>query len=525
MHDGADLTGCDYDVVIFGGAFSGSAAGILLRRWCPAARVLIVERSAEFDRKVGESTSEVAGCFLTRVLGLSGYLAREHITKHGLRMWFTREGNEKLEACSEIGPKWQVRLPTFQLDRSKLDTHLLATAREAGCELIRPAVVRSCELRGEGRQVVELKGEGGTRTIRARWVIDASGKAAFFARQRGTLRPLDGHPTHSMWARFRNVRDLDSPALWDACPEYAAAAPAPRSAATNHLMGAGWWCWIIPLASGEVSAGLTWDSRIFTPPDGVVASERLKSHLLTHPVGRWMFGEAEAVEKDFHQYSRLPYYNDEVTGDGWACVGDACGFMDPLYSQGLDYCGHSVYSVCRFVSQALNGERASGVAGQEKFARQFKLSYFRWYAALYKDKYYYLGDAELMYAAFLMDIGTYFIGPVRLVYSDQADAEFSSMPYDGRGGAAFGWFMAFYNRRLAAIARKRLGAGRYGHRNLGRRMLVPEGFSPNPGAAARLIMRGMRVWLACELKALFLKPARSGVPSLTWEGATVKSAP
>ena len=43
----------DYDVVIVGGAFSGAATALMLKRKHPAARILIIEKSAEFDRKVG----------------------------------------------------------------------------------------------------------------------------------------------------------------------------------------------------------------------------------------------------------------------------------------------------------------------------------------------------------------------------------------------------------------------------------------------------------------------------------------
>ena len=46
----------DYDVVIIGGAFSGAATALLLKRKHPAARVLIVEKAEEFTRKVGESS-------------------------------------------------------------------------------------------------------------------------------------------------------------------------------------------------------------------------------------------------------------------------------------------------------------------------------------------------------------------------------------------------------------------------------------------------------------------------------------
>ena len=113
--------------------------GLLLRRDKPDAKVLIVERSGQFDFKVGESTSEVAGAFLTRVLRMGSWLSREQIAKNGLRFWFTSPGNECLGRCAEIGPKLQVRLPAYQLDRSKLDTHVLAEAAAAGCDVSRPA--------------------------------------------------------------------------------------------------------------------------------------------------------------------------------------------------------------------------------------------------------------------------------------------------------------------------------------------------------------------------------------------------
>ena len=46
---------------------------------------------------------------------------------------------------------------------------------------------------------------------------------------------------------------------------------------------------------------------------------------------------------------------------------------------------------------------------------RFARSYRGWFEALYKDKYHYLGDKELMTAAFLMDLGLFFFGPVRSV--------------------------------------------------------------------------------------------------------------
>jgi 2-polyprenyl-6-methoxyphenol hydroxylase-like FAD-dependent oxidoreductase len=61
----------DYDVVIIGGAFSGAATALMLKRKRPEARVLIIEKTTAFDRKVGESTTEVSSCYMTRILGLT----------------------------------------------------------------------------------------------------------------------------------------------------------------------------------------------------------------------------------------------------------------------------------------------------------------------------------------------------------------------------------------------------------------------------------------------------------------------
>ncbi len=63
----------DYDVLIIGGAFSGAATGVMIKRNHPGARVLIIEKNAAFDRKVGESTTEVSSCYMTRILGLANY--------------------------------------------------------------------------------------------------------------------------------------------------------------------------------------------------------------------------------------------------------------------------------------------------------------------------------------------------------------------------------------------------------------------------------------------------------------------
>src|SRR2546425_6533278 len=144
----------DYDVVIIGGAFSGAATALMLKRNKPDARVLIIEKTAEFDRKVGESTTEISSCYMTRILGLSHYLAHRQLQKQGLRLWFYNKADQSFDDCVEIGTRYQSRLQTYQVDRSTLDSHLLEMAVKAGCELWRPAKVTKCELDGGNGQTI-----------------------------------------------------------------------------------------------------------------------------------------------------------------------------------------------------------------------------------------------------------------------------------------------------------------------------------------------------------------------------------
>lgn len=500
------MQSCDYDVVIVGGAFSGASLGILLKRARPETRVLILERAAAFDRKVGESTSEVAAAFLTRVLRIGNHLNREHLAKQGLRMWFADGPDTPVDDCSEIGARMQSRLPAYQVDRSKLDEHLLALAVGEGCDLWRPARVRELTIHEGGTHEIEVEVDESRRLVRTPWLADASGKATLLARKLGHWRPQADHPTNSLWARFHGVTDLDGPEVARRFPRFADAVRTSRTAATNHLMGRGWWCWIIPLQNGDTSLGLTYDERLFTPPEGRNIAERLLRHARSHPIGRLLFEKAEPVGGDMRAYSHLPYFTSQMCAPGWICVGDAAGFMDPLYSQGLDYCAHTVYAAHRLILKGLAGEPMAGPVSE--LNRLFSESYQRWYRSIYRDKYRYLGDAQLMKAAFLMDLACYFIGPVRLVY-DAPEKEFALLPYAGRAGGVFARFMSLYNRRLAILAERRWESGNYGRHNSGRRFLLGSGFAPQPAALLKLLAKGIGIWLWAEIQCLPLRGRRS----------------
>src|SRR5256885_3592796 len=164
----------DYDVVIIGGAFSGAATALMLKRKRPEARVLIIEKNAEFDRKVGESTTEVSSCYMTRILGLTHYLGHHQLAKQGLRLWFSNRPDQRFDDCVEVGTRYQSRLPGFQVDRAKLDSHMLGVAAQAGCEPWRPTKVTDGELNNANGPKGSGALGGDRRPHMSRWLLHAT---------------------------------------------------------------------------------------------------------------------------------------------------------------------------------------------------------------------------------------------------------------------------------------------------------------------------------------------------------------
>ncbi len=447
-----------YDVAIIGGALAGAATATLLLREQPKLRVLILERSTKFGRRVGEATVEVSGYFLSRVLGLTQYLNESHLVKQGMRFWFAGEQTASLADCSEIGGRYLSRVPAYQVDRSTLDEEVLRRAVALGAQLWRPAAVKRVELQPGGEQTVTLADE---RTARARWVVDASGVGALLARQEGWWRANEQHPTAAAWARWRGVKDFDGLELARKYPMWAKECYGVRGTATNHLTGFGWWAWIIPLKGGDTSVGVVYDQRYVQLPDGGSLGQRVKEFLMRHPVGRELMADAQPVEGDVLSRKNLPYYSTRMAGDGFVLVGDAAAFLDPFYSPGMDWL--SFTSVC--ASRLILGKLPV-----EKYNRDFARSYRRWFEALYKDKYEYMGEYDLMRTAFLLDLGLYYLGVVTQPYRLGLKA-FTLPVFSLPVSTPFYRLMRLYNCRLAAIGRSRRARGCLGRRNAGRRFL------------------------------------------------------
>ena len=137
----------------------------------------------------------------------------------------------------------------------------------------------------------------------------------------------------------------------------------------------------------------------------------------------------------------------------------------------------------------------------ERYNEQYPIMYRSWFETLFKDKYYYMGDAELMSAAFLLDVASYYFGLVIPAYRNPEKA-FLELPFQGTPGRIAAHVMKFYNRRLVALAKRRLATGHFAKHNAGWRELY-DGFVPDI-RVTKLLRKGLLRWWKAELTNLRL---------------------
>lgn len=491
----ADASTTDCDVIIVGGALSGSATACLLLRRHPGIRLLILERSGQFKRRVGESTVEISAYFLGRVLGLTSHLLEHHLPKQGMRFWFANDHARALDQCSETGPGYNVRLPGYQVDRAVLDEHVLANAVTDGAKLHRGVRVKKIHLAPGAAQSVEWDdATGAAQTTSARWVVDASGVAALLARQEDWLRPNHEHLTATCWGRWSGVRLFDDPAFAAKYPSWSQRVKGVRSTATNHLTGYGWWAWFIPLKGGDVSIGVVYDQRLAELPPGPNLAERLRAMLSVHPAARELLAHATPHEGDTHFRRNLAYSATTFATDGAVLVGDAAAFIDPLYSPGMDWITFSVSAAVSLIDAGLRGRPVAPLVA--KHNADFRQSCDRWFNALYRDKYYYVGDFELMTLAFRLDLGLYYLGIVAQPFK-HGHRILDTPPFAHPRSKWPFRLMALYNRRFAAIAQSRRRRGVWGRRN-DRRYFAFTSYEFNGRLPVR-VLGLLFLWLRLEL--------------------------
>ena len=106
---------------------------------------------------------------------------------------------------------------------------------------------------------LQIHHDDSDQEIQARWVVDASGRSSLLKRQLGLTKKV-GHHANAVWFRVAHPIDINT---WSNDADWLGRiTQGDRSLSTNHLMGSGYWVWLIRLASGSTSVGIVTDANM-----------------------------------------------------------------------------------------------------------------------------------------------------------------------------------------------------------------------------------------------------------------------
>jgi 2-polyprenyl-6-methoxyphenol hydroxylase-like FAD-dependent oxidoreductase len=413
----AHATAPDRDVTIIGGGVAGLTLALEIRKVRPRTRILIVSATShpapEVTHTVGESTVEVSAHYLRDRIGLADHLADSQIRKMGLRMFFSQNGNDDIAQRTELGSSSFVPQVTYQIDRGRLENELHNRCVAEGVEIVFGRVV-SVEFESSNRanKVAIQHGDTVTHTT-TRWVVDASGRNRVLPRHLGLARANE-HNCNAVWLRI--AMEIDIGEWSDDSDWQARLVEGDRALSTNHLMGEGYWVWLIRLASGSTSVGIVADPAVHRF-DGFNTLAKAQSWLREHePQCAAVLSAHEDLIKDFRVMKNYSHGATKVYDgrDRWCLTGDSGVFLDPLYSSGLDLVAIGNGLITDMIARELDGE---DVVARAAVSDSLFRSLTDMWLAVYCSQYRLMGSPAVMSAKVIWDIAFYW-GFVGFLYSN-----------------------------------------------------------------------------------------------------------
>lgn len=409
-----------HDVIICGGGLAGLTLARQLKLALPDLDVLLLEKVPsplpDACVKVGESTVEIAAAYLTHELRLGEYLNRRQLPKFGLR-FFLGDGRRPLDQRVEVGLSVFPPVPTFQLDRGRLENDLRDLAAEVGVTLVDSVTVEAILLAEDaGPHRVRVQPDrGAARTLRCRWVVDALGRRRLLQRQLKLSVEDNGHRASAAWFRMAGcirIEDLVSPRN----KSWHRRTAGSRWYSTNHLMGDGYWVWAIPLSSGSTSFGIVTDEERHPLRTYGLTYEHALCWLKEHePALARLLAHREPL--DFKRLRNFSYDSRQVFSERrWSCVGEAGAFLDPFYSPGSDYIAIGNTITVELIRRDLRGELTGELA--ELYNELELRTLYDTALEIYRGSYGSFGNPRVFTAKHLWDNALYWGGPVQLYRQD-----------------------------------------------------------------------------------------------------------
>jgi flavin-dependent dehydrogenase len=326
------------DAVVIGGGPAGAAAARLLASW--GQSVVVLARAAR-QPPLAESLPP-SSVKLFDEIGVRAAVDRAGFIRAtgNTVQWGRGEADceRRVEMFGRAGLGYQV-------SRDKFDELLLDGAQAAGASVERDVSVRGAELEGDlWRVQVDRGGGGNADEVRARWILDCSGRAGVIAR-RG-------------WRRADSVaRTIAVAGVW----ERVGAWPLDDDTHTFVESYANGWAWSIPMSATRRFVTVMLDPRVTTVPGRAELEAAYHAQLALAPGLRALVDGATLVAAPW-ACDATPYSSTQVAGEGVLLVGDAASFVDPLSSFGVKKALASAWLAAVAVHSALIDSSTTGPA-------------------------------------------------------------------------------------------------------------------------------------------------------------------
>lgn len=322
------------DVLVVGGGPAGATAATLLAR--RGRKVIMLERERHPRFHIGESLLPANLPILER-LGVLEQVAAIGVRKRGADFPAANADGFNVfrfdRALGETPPY------AFQVRRDEFDELLFRHAVAQGVEAHEGAKATKVEFTPEGVVAQVEAGKGGASTVRARYLVDATGRDTFLGRQLGLRRRHPRHQSAALFAHYRGV----------------AARPGEDAGNISIYQHDRGWAWMIPLRDGVMSVGVVGDPALFRsrrePPPAF-----LRRVLDAIPQARERMAGAEIVGH-LHATGNYSYLCSRLAGPRWVMAGDAGAFVDPVFSTGVYLAMHSAERAAGTVDRILEDPR------------------------------------------------------------------------------------------------------------------------------------------------------------------------
>jgi len=397
------------DILIMGGGLAGLSLSLQLRQRLPQVRIAVLEKLPHpvplAAHKVGESSVEIAANYFDTVLGLENHMTKCQLKKFGFRFFFS-EGRDDIDGVTELGASRYLTTPSYQIDRGVLENYLARHAAGLGIQFIDGCTVREIATSkgNEPHHVTYSRETSGREALSARWLIDATGRPGLLKRK-FALAEANSHDCNAAWFRIAArlpVDDWSNDEAWrNQCD------PRARWLSTNHMVGEGYWVWLIPLSSGSHSIGIVAAEK-YHPFETINSFERSLAWL--HKYQPRVAREVETrrnLLQDFIAFRRFSYGCRQVfSGDRWAITGEAGLFLDPFYSPGGDFIAISNTYITDLIARELDGEPSGPRA---RIYEQLFKTFYESMLTIYTDQYGIFGNPRVLPVKVLWDY-TYYWG-------------------------------------------------------------------------------------------------------------------